>query len=155
MNKKKHPNFIDIILIVLILAVAAVAYLISHRGGGDVQTLIPCTYTIEVSELNEDMASCVKVGDALVDNVRHYAIGTVTKVEVVPYTVSVPDETAGVIRAVEVPGKINLLLTVEVQTVQNESSIYTESGYLIRIGTEVSCAGGSMYCVGRIIDIER
>lgn len=154
MNKKKHLNIIDIILILLILAVAAAAYFISHRDVQPQQT-VPCSYVIECYDLAESMADTVKVGDSVTDNVRNYYMGTVTKVVAAPCLQEALDEEEGILRQEEVPGRINLLITVQADTLPSDSAIYTDSGYLVRIGSEVSCSAGQLYCVGSIVGIER
>lgn len=152
---RRRPNFFDILFILLILAVAAAAYLLSHGGGKTQQTAVVRSYVLELENLQEGMDSYLAVGDPVTDNVKNYDIGTVTKVEVQPYTGSVLDETAGVIKQAPIEGKISLLVTIEAETVEDADSIDTVSGYTLRTGTSVSCTIGQLTAAGYILLVER
>lgn len=152
---RKHPNFFDILIILLVLAVAVAAYFLSHRDGSQSKETVTRQYTIELVDLEESMLDDVAVGDAVTDNVKNYAMGTVTAVESYPYEVSVVDETTGVTRQVAVPDRYVLLLTVESPTVETEKEIHTVSGYTLRTGTAVSCSAGELTSAGYILSLQR
>lgn len=151
---KKHPNFFDILIILLVLLVAVAAYFLSHRDGGQ-GSVVTRSYTIELMDLEEHMLDAVAVGDEVTDNVKNYEMGTVTAVESYPYKVSVVDEETGMTRQVETPGRYVLLLTVECPTVETEKEINTVSGYTLRTGTAVSCSVGELTSAGYILSLER
>ena len=154
-SKRKHPNFFDIIFVLLIAAVALTAYVLSHQESAAVAETTPRSYVVEFAGLKPEMADCVAVGDSVTDNVKNYAIGTVTNVEVLPYTMYTTDEEAGVIRATEVPGKITLYVTVEAQTIDGEKQITTDSGYVLQSGKSISCSLGSLTSGGYIVELQR
>lgn len=153
-KRRLHPNFFDILFLVLILAVAVVAYLLSHSSDTRGKEVITRTYRLELEYLQEDMADCVAVGDAVTDNIQNYDLGTVTAMEVVPYTASVNNEEAGTVDQVPVEGYISLWLTVEVDTVETDSAITTVSGYDLRTGKAVSCSVGMLTSAGYILAVE-
>lgn len=155
-KKRRRPNWIDIALIVLIAAVALAAFLIS-RGEEQSVTIetVKRSYTIELSGLDPYAVDCVNVGDSVTDKVRNIPIGTVTAVETVPYTSAVTDKENLVIRQVEVPDKINLIVTVEADTTETSQQIATSSGYPIKVGSSVSCTVGTLRATGFIIEVER
>lgn len=152
--KRKHPNFFDILFILLILAVAAAAYLLSHQTPTTQDTTVR-TYKIELDHLQTSMADCVAVGDTVTDTVRNLDMGTVTAVEVLPYTAAVSDEDANVVRQVPVEGYVTLWLTVEAETLETDTAIVTESGYTLRTGVSISCAVGTLVGSGYVLGIER
>lgn len=154
-NKRKHPNFFDIIFVVLIVAVALAAYALSHRESAAVAETTLRSYVVELAGLEPEMADCVAVGDSVTDNIKNYSIGTVTNVEVRPQTTYAPDEEAGIIRETEVPGKINLYVTVEAQTIDGEKQITTDSGYVLQSGKTISCSLGSLTSGGYIVELQR
>lgn len=153
-KKRRHPNFFDIIFVVVILAVAAVAYFLSHDSASG-QTTVTRSYVLELTQLQEGMESYVAVGDTVTDNVKNYEIGTVTDVQVVPYTSAATDEEAGIVKQAPINGYISLQLTIEVDTVETDSQISTESGYVLRVGTSVSCTVGSLRGSGYILQLDR
>lgn len=157
MNKRKHkhPNFFDIVFIVLIGAVALGAYALSHREAAAVAETAPRTYVVELAGLKPEMADCVAVGDSVTDNVKNYALGTVTDVVVLPHTTYAPDQEAGVVRKAEVPETITLHVTIEAQTVDGEKQITTDSGYRLQVGAQISCSMGSLSSGGYIIGLQR
>lgn len=152
---KKHPNFFDILIILLVLLVAVAAYFLSHRDGAAGKEIVTRSCTIELMDLDTRMAETVAVGDTVMDNIKNYEIGTVTAVESYPYEVGVVDEAAGVTRQVVSPGRIVLLLTVECDTVETEKEINTVSGYTLRTGTSVSISAGELTAAGYILSLER
>jgi hypothetical protein len=151
---KRHPNFFDILLILLILLAAAGAYLLSHQGT-DSATLRTRTYRIELQGLRSSMADALQPGDTATDTVKNLDLGTITAVEVQPYTVGVTDEEAGVVRQVEMEDYVTLWITLEVETTETDSQISTTSGYVLRTGTSVSVAAGDLVASGYILDVER
>lgn len=155
MNKtRKHPNFFDILIVLLLILVAGAAWVISHRDNTQGEAVLR-RYTIELTDLEETMADSVQVGDKVTDNIKNYDIGTVAGVEVLPYTQGVVDEENAVIRQQPMPGSIRLLVTVECLTVEGEKEIATTSGYTLRTGTSVSISAGELTSGGYILTVER
>lgn len=154
-KKRKHPNFIDIAFLLLIAAVALAAYFISHQDSEAVNQTTMRSYVVELSDLDPSMSEYVAVGDAVTDNVKNYALGTVTAVEVVPYTMDVMDEEAGVYREAEVPNRISLQITIEAATLETDKQITTDSGYVLQVGGAISCTAGVLSGPGHIIALDR
>ena len=152
-KKRLRINFFDIAIIILILLVAGAAYLLSHNDGG--AEVISRSYVVELQNLDASMADCVQIGDAVTDSVKNYPIGTVTDIAVTPYRIISNDLQNGAVRETEVPGKISLLLTVQVDTTETQRDITTLSGYVLRTGTGVSCQVGKLVSKGYILKIDR
>lgn len=153
-KKKRHPNFIDIIFIVLIAAVALTAYWLSHRGADSQDTVIR-SYTLELAELTPEAAALIEVGAPVVDNIKNYPIGTVVQVELAPSTICVLNEEAMMYHFTEVPNKVTATVTVEVETVETERDLTTVSGYNLRVGTLVSCSIRELTASGYILYLDR
>ena len=154
-HKRKHPNFIDIAFIFLLVAVAAVAYFLSHQEADPTETTIQRTYVLELTDLPENATQYVQVGDAVTDNIKNYAMGTVTAIETAPETTNLFDKEAKVHRDSEVPGKITLYVTVVADTLETESQVNTASGYNLRVGNRVSCTLGQLTASGYIVVLDR
>lgn len=153
-KKRKHPNFIDIILIVLVVAVAAVAYFLSHQDASPAQT-VKRSYVLEVTQLDPAIADCVEAGDTVTDNIKNYDMGVVTAVERQTSTAAVLNKELGEYVLAEYPDKVTLYITIEADTTESDSTIATESGYTLRIGTGVSCTIGAMKASGYIVGLDR
>lgn len=151
---RRRPNLFDGLFILLLAAVAVVAFLLSHGGFGGNDT-VRRTYRVELRELDAEMVDYVAVGDQVTDNIKNYAMGTVTAIEVVPATKAVLDEEAGIVRQAPIEGKIMLHLTVEVDTVEDADSVDAVSGYTLRTGASVSCSAGQLSGSGYILSLER
>ncbi len=154
-KKRRRINFFDLLFVVIILAVAVAAYFLSHGSDTQGGKTVTRSYTLELTNLQENMAEYVAVGDTVTDNVRNYDLGTVTEVQVQPCETTVVDEEAGVVRQATLDGYITLVLTITVDTVETDSQITTDSGYTLRTGTAVSCSVGSLTASGYILTIER
>lgn len=84
-NEKKKSwrdvfNLFDVVVILVIIALGAVLVLFSGRGNkGDSSTV---RYTVEFTNMQNNTASLVQVGDSLVDRVKKFDLGKVVSVEV-------------------------------------------------------------------------
>jgi hypothetical protein len=95
------------------------------------------------------------VGEHFKENTKNYDAGVVTAVEVVPYTVDVTDQEAGSVRQAEVEGRETLLITLEVDAVDTESSLTSGDGMTLRVGESASISNANMTGTGYIVSIER
>ena len=153
--KRKHPNWIDIAFVLLLAAVALVAYFLSHQTNNPNQNAVERTYILELTTLPENAADYIKVGDKVTDNVRNYEMGEVTAIEVKPAMSNVFDKIEKRHKDVEFPGKVNLYITVTAETTEDEDEINTVGGYTLRVGSWVSCTIGELTANGYIVVLER
>lgn len=152
---RRRPNFFDLLIVLLLLAVVVVAYLLSHDSASTAKDVISRTYTVELPRLEAGMENYVSVGDAVTDNVKNYAVGTVTNVEVRPTTSTVLDEENNLFRQAPVEGQVTVVLTIAVDTVETDASVDTLSGYTLRTGATVSFTAGRLYASGNILEVSR
>jgi hypothetical protein len=152
---RRRPNFFDLLFIVLILAVALVAYVLSHGQLGGTTDTTTRTYLVELPDLQPGMADCVSVGDTVTDNVKNYDVGTVTEVQVIPATATAFDEENGIYRQVALDDQINLMVTIQAETTETDTAVETVSGYTLRTGTSVSLTIGQLTAAGYILTVER
>lgn len=155
--KKKYfrLNFIDIVFVLLIAALAMTAYYLSHRSSTEVLKTQTRSYVVELTDLEPFMANAVQVGDCVTDTVKNQDLGVVSAVESVPYTQRVLDEDNSVYVYKDVPNRITLLITIEAETLETENEITTASGYALRVGTFVNCAAGGLVGSGYILELDR
>ena len=154
-KKIRHPNVFDILFIVLILAVAAGAWYVS-RDEEEVQVETRTrTYLLELTDMEDEMAQYVSVGDTVKDNVKNAVMGTVTNVEVIQATAQVLNEETEIIQDSPREGRIVIHLTVEAETTETGIAVSTVSGYTLRVGKSVSCTVGQLTSPGYILAVER
>lgn len=156
-NKKKRIKFnlFDVIVIAVILLLAAAAYLILNGLPNASENTVTVSYTLELTGLREEMADSVEVGDSFYVTSTGYEIGTVTAVEVVPYTVTATDKEEAVIRNQEVADYVNLQITLEVEVIETDDALTTEDGQVIRTGTSLTASNGTVIGSGFVIWTER
>ena len=153
MEKKRiRPN---LILLVLVAAVAVSAYWISHQDSDTVAVTTPRSIVIEIADVAPEMLNAVGAGDLVTETTKNQVLGTVTAVEALPYYESVYDEEAGICRRAEVSGRICLMVTLQADTIDTDSAVNAASGFALRVGTGVNCTVGKRAGVGHIVGVER
>lgn len=138
-TKKKHGiNFIDIAIIVVAIAIlAAGIYFINHlsaaRGAGE---NVRISYQLEISDVPEEISTAAVVGDVLIEANSKSEIGTITAVECVPMTEQITNYETKEMRTAEVPGKFNVILTVEAPALSTAEKLTVDS-HRIAIGSGI------------------
>ncbi len=155
-------NLFDIALILVALALGGLLYYVNRQAGTPGQDVpvisakkTTVRYTVEVSSLTEDVADQFKAGDALIDVVKKYILGTVESVEKGPSRRLVTDFEREEQVLAEEPDRYTLLLTVTADAVLEERNITVDGGYVIRIGKSIQ--GKVPGCVfnGTVVAVER
>lgn len=159
-DKKKGRslfNVFDIVLIVIAVALAAVIFL--SRGSSSALTLEPRSvtvhYTVEIRELDQDFRDVVAPGDAVMDRIKKYNIGTVESVSYGEAVRSVEDFEAGIKRLAPVPGCLRMDIAITAQATVSDSAITVDGGYDVRVGAEANIATPGFSGTGVIIAVER
>lgn len=156
MDHKKfqiRPNFFDILFVVIILAIAAGAYMVSHKDTDE--TVSRRSYTVELVGIAKGLEVSVEPGDTVIDNVMNLEMGVITDVRVEPATFSEIDEETYTEKQVPEEDYITLILTIESDTTESDYNVTTLSGYTLRVGTSVYCFTGSLNAGGYILAVER
>lgn len=158
-QRKLKINFFDIVIIVVVVALAG-AYTIHRAGGGSAvsskssesKTL---TYTLEITDLDENTKDLIHKGDELIDKVKKYEIGTVQDVVVYPFQRMTEDKDNGRYFFTEDPERCSASLTIKVKCQDDGDSLTADSGFEIRVGQGVSLVGPGYFGAGYITNIER
>lgn len=113
-------------------------------------------YVVKFQKMLEGTETLVEPGDKLIDNIKNYDLGTVVSTEVTPATVRVEDkENRQVVRA-EIPGYVDLLVTVESdRATLGTDAVVLDGGYNLRVNTTTYIKGEGYMASGPIISIER
>ncbi len=154
--KRFKPNLFDLLVILAILVAGVAAYLVLHTSNDTLVVETRTThYILEVTGLAEGTEDFVAVGDLVQSPSTGASLGTVISVETAAYTKEYMDLSTATVTFCEVPGYINLYLTVEVEVVDGTSTISTTGGTDIRTGTSLSATAGSILASGTIVWVER
>ncbi len=154
-ERKFKINVFDIVVVIVIIAVAAAAYLFMNRGGEVAAQTSKVTYKIEITEKPVGFSELVEVGDTITDNIKNYTMGKVKAVEVQPYTDIVEDYVNGRYAQGETEGLENIIITIEADATESDSSIIVGGNYVVKAGKEVAIKGQGYAGTGHVISIER
>ena len=155
-------NLFDGIVLVLALCVGAFlgyTYLkpapVPTEEAG-VVTTDTVRYTVKFQKMMEGTETMVEPGDQLVDNIKNYKLGTVVSTEVIPCTTRVEDHVNKQVVRAEVPGHVDLLVTVESdRATLGADAVVLDGGYNLRVNTHAYIKGEGYMASGPIMFIER
>lgn len=153
-------NLFDGIVIVAALAVAAVLLYMQMRPAapaGDASTPVAATtqYTIRLQKTLPGTADLIEAGDALVDVVKNFELGTVVSATAMPATDSIINENAKSYVTAEIPGYEDIDIVVEASVTYGEEKILVGSGYELRVGEKIFVRGPGYLGSGEVYAIER
>lgn len=156
-NEKKKSwkdlfNLFDVVVILIIVALGAVLILFSGKGN---KTSATVRYTVEFTNMQNNTASLVQVGDSLVDRVKKFDLGKVVSVEVSDTVRQLQDFEEGGTREATASTLQTATVVIEAPAVETEQDILVSGGYIIKIGTQVSAKGPGYFCSGVVLAIER
>ena len=155
-GRKLPLNLFDIIIIVLVIAIAAGLIYVKTRSvekGGDADSTVE--YSIELSSMSDRTEGMIKPGDKIEDKIKKLYMGEVKSVEFYPSTKEATDYETGDTVYTELPGLISARVVLTADCRQTESTITVNGGYVVRIGTEVSVLGPGYAGAGYVVGIER
>ena len=156
---KLRLNVFDIVIIVC--AIIAAVLIINYSSRSDSgASIIPAgsqetlTYTLELHGMRYGSAELIQVGDTLIDNVERRALGTIVSFELQPARMLQSSVTTGDRVIVEVPERIDAILTVRALATVTDSQISVD-GFALRVGARASVNGPSYNGTGFVAYVER
>lgn len=171
MEPKKENNrpwwrltLFDIVIIAVVVVIGVVLVWFTGMTGGSgstgeesqgSSTSGTLRYTIELRQMVGESAYLIQEGDALVDGVRKYNMGTVVSVEVGDSITYSHDMENGTYVPVPVPGYLTATVVVESPYTDNGTEIVVDGGYVIRSGVSVQVRGPGYAGTGEILTLER
>ena len=153
-------NLFDGIVILAALAVAAVLLYMNLKPAAPAgDTSAPATattqYTIRLQKTLPGTGELIEAGDALVDVVKNFELGTVVSATVMPATDSIINEEAKAYVTAEIPGYEDIEIVVESSVTYGEENILVGSGYKLRVGEKIYVRGPGYLGSGEVYAIER
>ena len=114
----------------------------------------PITYTVKVEKVRDYALNNIEIGDTLFDKTSGNAIGTITNVESEPATDYVIMNDGSIVKG-NVENRINIILTVEAEAVENSSGCYVNRTYELLMGTQKKFMTKYFECDGYINSIQK
>ena len=153
-------NLFDGIVILAALAVGAVLLYMNLKPAapaGDTSTPAAATtqYPIRLQKTLPGTGDLIESGDALVDVVKNFELGTVVSATVMPATDSIINEEAKAYVTAEIPGYEDIEIVVESSVTYGEENILVGSGYKLRVGEKIYVRGPGYLGSGEVYAIER
>ena len=152
-KKRKGISFLDILLIIMLLGVAALAFMYFKSGGFKKGDKIVITYVVEFQKQKKGYGNFVTEGNDVKDSIKGYRLGTIINVETKPSTEYGFSENNVEFVKTESPFEEDILVTVKADGYQTGDSVSTGDVDL-RIGKEMFLEGkGFVLARGYIIAI--
>ena len=146
-------NLFDIVVIVVILAVAFLGYKYLNRES--VAETHKIQYTFELTDNPEGFGENIKIGDRITDNVKNYYMGQVVDVKIEPCKKLINDTEIGMVREAVVPGRETAIVTVEADVTESASDLKVNGYYTVKVGLEVAVKGNGYAGRGYILNVDR
>lgn len=138
--KKKKLNFLDIIVIVAIIAIVFVVgykFLVvdNQSGLGVKQAYKDAEYVLMVSNIRQMTAEGFNVGDKVYEEKKGTFMGTIKDIKVEPYKTSEITNTGEAVEAEKI-GYYTVYLTIEGPIVDKENGYYLSGNLDLKINSE-------------------
>ncbi len=155
-NKKIHFNLIDLLILLLVAAVAFVllyVFVFSDRQNEGAQVkYTTIQYVIEVQNVEERFENAVSRGHIIQDAIQRKTIGTVVGVQASPFVKRTFDYENGKETVSTVSDRLSLKITVEAQAIETDRA-FSVDGCEIRVGQQYSIMLPEFYGIGYCIEI--
>lgn len=157
-GRKIAFNFFDIIIIVLVIALAMGFVWFQKRGSasddaaGGTQMV---QYQVEITGITENTGDLITAGDTIVDKIKKQEMGKVVSSEIYAMQKETVNMETGDTLYSDVPGQYSALITIETECSDTGSALVAASGYQVRVGTDVSILGPGYGGGGFVVDVMR
>lgn len=155
-KRKYSPNFIDIILIIVILCgVALLAYIFLSGSSDSESDAVSCQieYKICVKTVRKTSKGAVNIGDIVKDSKGRYALGEVINVTYEPYYLYTVEENSMEMVRSEHPDLITMVITAKTNAVLKDNTYYVDECEL-HVGSKVEFRTFGYYGSGNFTDLK-
>lgn len=152
---KAKFNVMDgLIILVLVMAIALGGYLLlGMKESGAITQNTKVSVTVELKAKDADFAKIPQVGDKVSIGVKEKMQTVVTAVEAVPAKTIGYDTVNGIAMESEVPGKYDVLITVEADGVETNDKV-TIDDVAARVGEEAAMKSKNWAGLGYIVVVD-
>ena len=152
---KKKFNIVDVFIILAALVIAVIGIKFLRKKEVITPTTTKIVYRFRSDEQDPSVGDMVTDNMNVYDSIKNYYIGKVTDKELVPAVRDVFDETTGVMNNAEVPGRVNIILTIEADGIVSGKDILLDNQYELKVGNQAFVKGKGFASTGYIVGIER
>ncbi len=151
----KKFNFLDVIILVVVVAAAIVGIGMLRDASGAAQAgqSAKVVYTVEDADAPLELVQAVQVGDRVNIGVNGVDSSVVTDVQYRPAEKVVFDSLAGNYVKTELPDKYELQVTCQAEAAVSDMSI-SAGNTPVRVGAEFSVKGRGYAVIGYVIQSE-
>ena len=163
-KKKRKFNFIDFLIVFLILSFVALL-IYSFSPWSQIKKIwstneVVLDYTVEIRGVDEQFIDMIKAGDSAINSVTKSALGSVTAIgaieknAILDYTVSEEDGTVQGILS-ESPDKYDITVHIRTTAEYEAGKGYTVNGCRIAVGEELYLRFPQYSCSGFCVALDR
>ena len=139
---KRKPNIVDILIIVVIVALCAVAVfkfgVVNNKESAGVDASEEQrTYTAFIDEVRMATVNALHEGDKVYDEKTGICLGTITEVSHAPYMKSIITDN-GSVAEVEYPDYYSITLTIEGPVIEKEEGYFVEGIVEMKANSEMN-----------------
>lgn len=137
---KFRLNFIDIIIILVILAATALLayiFLSSDINLFDGNKKVVVEYKVEIRNVREEFRDYITISDHATDTVTQYSLGEVVDVEYTPTQYTGVNRATGELVFSDYPERINIIVTIRSEA-SADGADYSLNGYKIAVGKQIA-----------------
>ncbi len=151
---KKKFNFVDVLIVLFVLAIAVGGIKVLSGKEGNVTTAVKdVSFTVEVAKSDKTFADAIKIGDDIYDSKKGGYYGKVTNVDVKPAKAIGANTTEGKYVMSEFEGKYNVYITVSgTPTTVTDGNIMF-AGQKVKVGEEMFLKSAAYVGYGYAVDV--
>lgn len=154
---KFRLNVFDAVVLVIALAVGGLFLWQTYNTNSNVVVAKnqELHYQILIKEASEGTGANIPIGSGLIDVVKNYDLGTITKVEVMPTEKQVLNHLEKEYQTAYLEGFEDILVDMVVQVNNTESAIIADGGFEVRVGELVYMRGAGYMAAGYVYTMDR
>ncbi len=151
---KKKFNFVDVLIVLFVLAVAfGGVKLLSGKEGKVTNAVRDVSFTVEVAKSDKTFADAIKIGDDIYDSKKGGYYGKVTNVEAKPAKTMGANTAEGKYVISEFEGKYDVYITVSgTPTTVTDGNIMF-AGQKVKVGNEMFLKSAAYVGYGYAVDV--
>lgn len=157
-KSKKKLNIIDLIIIIFLVGAIALAgffFIKSKTQNNPVGSAVYADFTIDIPVLKESYKSLIKVGDPVIETVRHTPLGQVVNVVYNDAKIVTTDtQESGKMQEALYPDHVNLKVTIRGPFEINQNGEYSVAGSSVVVGSLINFSTPNFINSGYCISID-
>ena len=152
---KRKFNIFDVLIIVVLIAVAAVGYkMLSKTSEETVESVSDVTFTVEITNCENDLKNQIQPGDDIYDSKKGGYYGKVVDVYSKPSTSTVANTEDGNYELIEYQNRENVYITIKgTPTSMTDANIQFAS-QKVKVGTMAYLKSKNYVGYGYVIDLD-